>query len=85
MPTYDLLHKPTGEVIEKFLTIAQMEAFLKENPDYEITFRQMNVGDPVAMGITQPPSDFLKYVIKPIEKRYFGKSRESRYHAKREI
>lgn len=85
MPTYDVLHKPTGVVSEKFLTIAKMEEFLKENPDYEITFLKMNVGDPVAMGITQPPSDFLKHVIAPIEKRYFGKSRESRYHAKREI
>lgn len=85
MPTYDLLHKPTGEVVEKFLTIAAMEQFLKDNPDYEITFRQMNVGDPVVLGVKQPPSDFLKHVIRPIEKYYFGKSRESRFRAPREI
>jgi hypothetical protein len=79
MPTYDILHKPTGEVTERFMTIAALEKFLADNPDYEVTFRQMQVGDPVALGIKQPPSDFIKHVLHPIEKRLFGKPRESRY------
>ena len=85
MPNYDFLHKPTGEVIEKRMTIAEMETFLRENPDYEITFRQMNVGDPVALGIKQPPSDFIKHIIQPMEKRLFGKPRESRFRAPKEV
>ena len=85
MPTYDILHKPTGEVTERFMTIAALEIFLKENPDYEVTFLQMNVGDPVTLGVTKPPSDFINHVIAPIEKHYFGKRRESRYTTPREI
>lgn len=81
MPTYDVLYKPTGEVTEKFLSIAAMQTFLKEHPDYEITFRQMNVGDPVALGIRQPPKDFINHIIKPIENHYFGKRRESRFNS----
>lgn len=79
MPTYDFRHKPTGEVTEHFMTIAGMEKFLAENTDYEIVFLKMQVGDPVALGIKQPPSDFTKHIIAPIEKHYFGKRRESRY------
>ncbi len=82
MPNYDILHRPSGEVTERQMTIAQLEVFLKENPDYEVTFLKMQVGDPVALGIQQPPSDFLNYIIKPIEKHYFGKSRESRFRTK---
>jgi len=85
MPTYDILHRPTGEVSERFMTIAALEVFLKDNPDYEVTFRQMNVGDPVALGVKQPPSDFINHIIKPIEKHYFGKSRESRFRTSREV
>lgn len=79
MPNYDILHKLTGEVTERFMTIAALEKFLAENPDYEVTFRKVQVGDPVALGVKQPPSDFIKHVITPIEKRLFGKRRESRF------
>lgn len=86
MPTYDILYKPTGEVIERRMSISALELFLKENPEYEVTFRQMNIGDPVALGIKQPPSEFIEGVIKPIERRLFkGKTRESRYRHTREI
>ena len=79
MPNYDILHKPSGQVAERFMSIAQLETFLAENPDYEVTFLKMQVGDPVALGVSQPPSDFTKYVLGPIEKRYFGKRKESRF------
>jgi hypothetical protein len=79
MPTYDVLQKSTGEVTERFMTISAMQEFLAANPDFEITFRKMQVGDPVSLGIKQPPSDFTKYIISPIEKHYFGKRRDSRF------
>lgn len=86
MPTYDILHKPTGEVTERRMTISALETFLKENPEYEVTFRQVNIGDPVALGIKQPPSEFIEGVIKPIERRNFrGKTRESRFRSTKEI
>jgi hypothetical protein len=86
MPTYDILHKPTGEVTERSMSIASLDTFLKENPEYEVTFRQMTIGDPVALGIKQPPSEFIEGVIKPIERRNFrGKTRESRFNSTREV
>lgn len=69
MPTYNFRHKETDEVIEKFLTISAMETFLKENVEWEITFLECRIGDPVALGVKKPPSDFMKYVIDPIHKR----------------
>lgn len=79
MPNYDILNKTTGEVKEMFMTIAELEVFLAANQDHEVTFLKMNVGDPVVLGIKQPPSDFIKHIIAPIEKHYFGKRRDSRF------
>lgn len=85
MPKYDILHKPTGEVTEMTMSIANLEIFLKEHPDHEVVFRQMMVGDPVALGVKQPPREFIEGVIKPIERRLFGKPRESRFRSSTEI
>ena len=83
MPNYDILHKPTGEVTEKFMTIAEKELFLKENPEYEQVFMKMRVGDPVALGVQRPPSDFTNHVLAPIERFYnSGKQRETRFGRK---
>jgi hypothetical protein len=84
MPNYDLLHKPTGEITERFMTIATMEQFLKDNPDYEITFLKMNVGDPVLLGVKKIPSDFEHHVLAPIERHYFKKRRESKLSSSRQ-
>ena len=88
MPNYDVKNKVTGEISEKFMTISKMEEFIKENTDYEIVFLGMNLGDPVLLGVKQPPSDFLKYVIDPIHRRNGsrnGPKKESRFRAPREI
>ena len=83
MPNYDILHKPTGEVTERFMSIADMQTFIAENPDYEITFLKMNVGDPAILGYQRPPSDFTNHVLAPIERRYnSGKQRETRFGRK---
>jgi hypothetical protein len=83
MPNYDILHKPTGEVTERFMTISQLETFLAENPDYEVTFLKMNIGDPVVLGVHRPPSDFTNHVLAPIERHYNnGKQRDTRFGRK---
>lgn len=84
MPNYDVRNKVTGEVTEKFLSISQMEKFLADNPDFEIVFLGMNVGDPVLLGVKRPPTDFLKYVIDPINRRNKS-TKESRFKTPREI
>jgi len=40
MPTYNFQNKQTGEVIEKFMKIAERETWLKENPDYQSIIMQ---------------------------------------------
>lgn len=80
MPNYDILHKPTGEVSEMFMTILELETFLRENPEFEVTFLKMQVGDPVLLGVQRPPSDFTNHVLAPIERHYnSGKQRETRF------
>jgi hypothetical protein len=83
MPNYDILHKPTGEVKEMFMTILELEVFLRENPEFEVTFLQMQVGDPVLLGVHRPPSDFTNHVLAPIERHYNkNKQRETRFGRK---
>jgi hypothetical protein len=79
MPTYDILHKPSGTVTEMFMTIAALQEFLKDT-DYEVTFLKMTVGDPILYGAMRPPSDFTNHVLAPIERHYnSGKQRETRF------
>lgn len=87
MPNYDVLNTTTGEVTEMFKTIANMEIFLKENPEYQITFLSCQVGDPVALGVKKCPSDFIRGVIEPIHRRNHSLRPVSdlKYRAPREI
>lgn len=76
---YDLRNKETGEVSEWTMSYRELDPFLLVHPELEVVFLQMTVGDPVALGVKQPPSDFTNHILRPIEKRYFGKSKESRF------
>jgi hypothetical protein len=84
MPNYDIRNKETGEVTEKFMTIAALEIFLTENPQFEVAFLQSRIGDPFHLGVQKVPSDFIKYVLEPIHRRN-GSKKEIRSHAPREI
>lgn len=35
MPSYQFKHKETGEIIDKFLRISQLDEWKKNNPEYE--------------------------------------------------
>lgn len=84
MPNYDIRDKLTGEIVEKTMSVAQLKQFLEDNVNHEIVFLSMNVGDPVYLGVKKPPTDFLKYVINPINLRNKSK-KDLRYRAPREI
>jgi hypothetical protein len=36
MPTYNMLHKPSGRVQVEFMTISEMERWLKRNPEWDV-------------------------------------------------
>jgi hypothetical protein len=67
MPIYAFKHKETGEVIEKIMKISDRDAWVEANPEYQPYHDRVNLGDPIRMGITQPPSDFQKGVIDRIK------------------
>ncbi len=85
MPNYDIRNNETGEVTERFMTIAQLETFLKENPTHEVVFNQMRLGDPVHLGVKKVPSDFVKGVLEPIHRRNRANNKEFRFKTTREI
>jgi hypothetical protein len=61
-----------------------LEELLKD-PNYEVAFLKMNIGDPVLLGVKQVPSDFTNHVLAPIERRYNnGKQRETRFGRKKQ-
>lgn len=62
MPVYSFANKQTGEEYELTLTYNEMIQYLEDHPEVNQTFR-MNLVDPVGIGISKPPSDFLKNVI----------------------
>lgn len=64
MPIYPIRNKDTDEITERIMKIAEYEEFMKENPNMERYFDTAPVfGDPVRLGITKPPADFMKGII----------------------
>ena len=62
MPVYSFAIKETGEEYEMTLTYDEMVKYLEDHPEVYQTFR-MNLVDPVGIGVTKPPADFMKHVI----------------------
>ena len=79
MPRYDFKNKETGEVSEYAMTISGLATFTQEHPELEQVFLNMQVGDPVLLGVKKVPSDFSNHIIAPIERHYFKKRRETRF------
>lgn len=62
MPIYSFVNKNTGDEYDLTLTYDEMIKYIEDNPDVNQVFR-MNLVDPVGIGITKPPADFMKNVI----------------------
>jgi len=81
---YSFEDQETGEEFELEMTYDQLKDFLADNPKVSQTFR-MNLGDPVRMGVTKPPSDFTKHVLGKIKEAHpLGKAVERRHTIPRE-
>ena len=82
---YSFIDTETEEEFELEMTYDQLKAFLEANPRFNQTFK-MNIGDPVRMGVTKPPSDFSKYVLGRVkETNPLGGAVERRYTIPKEI
>jgi len=62
MPKYTFLNKKTQKRIDMDMPYSELEKFLNHNPNMEQVFR-MNLVDPVGIGVSKPPVDFMKNVI----------------------
>lgn len=82
---YSFEDQETGEEFELEMSYEQLQEFLKNNPEVNQTFR-MNIGDPVRMGVTRPPTDFSKYVLGRVkENNPLGGAVERRYTIPKEV
>lgn len=85
MPVYSFHDTQTDEEFELQMSYDQLKEFLENNPMLNQTFR-MNIGDPIRMGITKPPSDFSKYVLGRVKATNpLGTAVERRYTIPKEI
>ena len=67
MPTYTFINKTTGEVVEKFCSLAEREEFLKDTEWFQ-SLAAPPQGDPIKLGITRTPDSFND-LLKNISKR----------------
>lgn len=85
MPVYSFHDTETDEEFELQMSYEELKGFLVDNPKVNQTFR-MNLGDPVRMGVTKPPSDFSKYVLGRIKENHpRGNAIERRHTIAREV
>jgi hypothetical protein len=71
MPLYDFKNKDTGEVFEKFMSIAAKEEYIKENPNIESMLGMNPLIDPVRLGIHKADNGF-KEVLQRIHEKTPG-------------
>jgi len=73
MPTFSFKNKTTEEEISVFMSNAEREAFLVENPDWFQTITSAPaLGDPVHLGVKRTDeafNDALKYISKRNDNR----------------
>jgi hypothetical protein len=81
---YSFIDTETEEEFELEMTYDQLKTFLEANPRFNQTFR-MNLGDPVRMGVTKPPSDFQRHVLGKVKEAHpLGGAVERRYSIPKE-
>ena len=82
---YSFIDTETEEEFELEMTYDQLKAFLEATPRFNQTF-VMNLGDPIRMGVTKPPSDFSKYVLGKVKETHpLGGALERRHTITKEV
>jgi len=66
MPLYSFENTETGDQFDERMPYDDLEKYLKDNPHLRQIF-QINVVDPVNIGVKQPPRDFQKYVLNKVK------------------
>lgn len=74
----------TGERHTEFLSNEDHENYLAEHPEMQYVIGVPNVVDPVGIGVTRPPTEFLKNVLGRIKETHPGPAIERRWAIPRE-
>ena len=71
MPNYTFKNKVTGEVHKEFMTISEMDVFIKENPDWEVDISgvQINLHSGIGLGLRKTDDGF-KDLLKSMNKTH---------------
>ncbi len=78
MPSYNLVHKTTGEARTEFMWVSELETYLKENPDWDVAPPDTSATvDPWRMGRHKTPDSFRE-LLRGIKKKYKGSTVEER-------
>lgn len=76
MPTYQFRNINTGEELEVFMKIAELDAFREANPHLQSIIGAPMICDPVRVGARKMDSGF-KEVLQKINERVPGGMKES--------
>lgn len=89
MPIYTFKDINTNEEYDLEMKIAELDDYLKKNPNVIQILNKINLGDPVKLGVTKNPrhTEFQKYVLPKI---HAGAGKQSkigrgRWDLKREV
>lgn len=88
MPTYTFYNKKTEEEWTDMMSIASMEELLASDSDISVIPVSMQIGDPIRLGVTKPPSAFQKNVIGKIHevnKKYSQIKNNAKFQIPREF
>lgn len=69
MPTYSFLNNKTGEEFTEFMSISELDNFLKENPDI---VQLVNGAPMLVSGVNQKPDQGFRDLLKDIKKKHSG-------------
>jgi len=74
MPNYTFKNKVTGEIREESMKIAEMDEFIKENPDWEVDITGVKIAlhSGIGLGLRKPDdgfNDLLKSMKKTHDRR----------------
>lgn len=86
MPIYTFKNKKTGEEKDFEMSWQECEAFQeKQKRTWERVYKPVATGDSIRLGVTKPPSDFMKGVIGRIKNSVPGNTVERSYAIPKEV
>lgn len=72
MPTYHFLDTKTDQEFEEMMSMDERETYLKGNPHIIQLLTTLTLGDPVRLGFTKPPADFMKGIVGRMQEKIPG-------------